>query len=255
MNHKYRILLVEDDLRLKEDMMEALNMVFTCEAATYVDEAFTMLSTKKYDLIVTDLMLPGKTGFDFLRTMQQNPDYMEIPIMILSALSSHDFIQKGFHSGAIDYMVKPFSIAILIEKIKAMLHYKNILEKNKLPQKFKLSSRSNNHDLLALEEVIANVYDNPKICTKDIAERLNTTVSSLNRTAKKLSGSTATKLLINHRLNVAKMLLEQSKLNITEIAYQAGFGSPQYFCTLFKKRFKVNPKDYRSSSFKFKNAT
>jgi YesN/AraC family two-component response regulator len=175
--------------------------------------------------------------------------------MILSALSSHDFIQKGFQSGAIDYMVKPFSIAILIEKIKAMLHYKNILEKNKLPQKFKLSSRSNNHDLLALEEVIANVYDNPKICTKDIAERLNTTVSSLNRTAKKLSGSTATKLLINHRLNVAKMLLEQSKLNITEIAYQSGFGSPQYFCTLFKKRFKVNPKDYRSSSFKFKNAT
>lgn len=248
MNKKHHILLLEDDIRLRDDMLEALSMEFHCDVSSYVDEAFAMLSLKKYDMVVTDLMLPGKTGFDFVKTMRQNPDYMDVPILILSALSSFDFIQKGFSYGAVDYMVKPFSLSILIEKIKALLDYRNILQKQDTVTHLKIESKSSNAAFLKVEEIIANSYDNPNLCVKDVAIKMHMTVSSLNRMTKKHSGKTVNKLLIDHRMEVAKMFLENSKLNITEVAYNSGFTTVQYFCALFKKRFNVNPKEYRYSN-------
>jgi DNA-binding response OmpR family regulator len=120
---KKRILIVEDEKDLRFFLTTTLTQEgFEVEEAIDVKEALEKIKEKKPDLILLDIILPGKSGFDFLIEMKKDPNFEFIPVIILSNLGQKEEIKKGLELGAKDYLIKAnFTLDEIVRKIKKML--------------------------------------------------------------------------------------------------------------------------------------
>ena len=120
---KRKIIVVVDDekdiLELLEFYLSREGYVVTCFSSG--EEALYSISRTKPDLIILDLMLPGKDGFEVVEILKKDPDTREIPIVMLTAKSEMPDIIKGLEFGADDYVTKPFSPRVLLARIRAVL--------------------------------------------------------------------------------------------------------------------------------------
>ena len=121
------ILIIEDEYSLADAVAETLknesfNVVIKTNGEDGEDEALT----ENYDLILLDVMLPGKNGFDILRFLRQ--EKIKTPIIMLTAKSEIDDKLDGLEHGADDYVTKPFSMRELMARIKAVLKRTNNIE-------------------------------------------------------------------------------------------------------------------------------
>ena len=120
---KYHILVVDDDDRIKELVKEYLNdNGFVVSTGNSAEEAKIKISYFKFDLIVLDVMMPGKNGFELTKEIKKNSN---VPIILLTAKGEVENRIQGLEIGADDYLGKPF------EPKELLLRIKNILKKNK----------------------------------------------------------------------------------------------------------------------------
>ncbi|MEO0107781.1 MAG: response regulator [candidate division WOR-3 bacterium] len=120
-----RILLVEDEINMQELVKYRLrenNYDVAIAADGY--SALSMVRSYKPDLVILDLMLPKIDGYTICRLLKFNEGSKSIPVLILSARSSQDDIQRGLDMGADAYMTKPYEPADLLAKIKELLEKK-----------------------------------------------------------------------------------------------------------------------------------
>src|SRR5208282_4855981 len=117
-----RILVVEDEQHLAEGLrfnLEAegyqVQVVDTGEAALQLFEG----KKPEYDVMVLDVMLPGKDGFTVISELRQAGQF--VPTLMLTARGHPEDVLKGFSAGADDYLTKPFDLSILIARIKGLL--------------------------------------------------------------------------------------------------------------------------------------
>ena len=121
-NSKKVILVIEDEI----DILELIT--FNLERESYIvrsakngERGLDLAREEKVNLILLDLMLPGIHGLDALRVLKTDPKTTKIPIIIISALGQEEDIVKGLETGADDYICKPFSLDILLARVKAVL--------------------------------------------------------------------------------------------------------------------------------------
>jgi two-component system response regulator MtrA len=114
-----KILIVEDDDALRETLEIGLrsNGFDVCQAATGL-EAIPVFEKNKPDLILLDLMLPGKNGIEICREIRQTSG---VPIIMLTARTDDNDMIRGLEAGADDYVTKPYKIEVLVSRIKARL--------------------------------------------------------------------------------------------------------------------------------------
>lgn len=120
MNHKSRILIVEDEAAIRGGLIDVF--VFHGYEVDSADNGNTGLqkaNTGKFDLIILDVMLPGKNGFDVCDAIRAAD--ADQPIIMLTAKVSDDDIVRGLSLGADDYVAKPFSVAQLVLRVEAVL--------------------------------------------------------------------------------------------------------------------------------------
>ena len=121
------ILIIEDEYSLADAIAEALkNEKFNVNIKTDGEEGEDEALTENYDLILLDVMLPKKNGFDILKTLSQ--EKIKTPIIMLTAKSEIDDKLNGLEHGADDYITKPFAMRELIARIKAVLKRTNNIE-------------------------------------------------------------------------------------------------------------------------------
>ncbi len=118
-----KILIVEDDKFLRELIArKLLDEGFKIVQAVDGEEGLKKAKEEKPDLILLDLILPGIDGFEVLRQIKRDPEIAKIPVIILSNLGQEEDIEKGFKSGAVDYLIKAhFTPGEIIEKIDKYL--------------------------------------------------------------------------------------------------------------------------------------
>lgn len=125
------ILIVEDDSELNQFVCTYLNNSgFTAKGCLNAQDAYDEMYNMLYDLIISDIMMPGIDGFEFARTVRQVNK--TIPILFMSAKDDLSSKQKGFQSGIDDYMVKPIEIEELLMRVRALLRRANIEVERKL---------------------------------------------------------------------------------------------------------------------------
>jgi len=150
-NQGGRVLVVEDEQHLAEGLR------FNLEAEGYqvdvVDSGEAALGlllppSNDFDIVVLDVMLPGKTGFEVVSEMRQAGQF--VPTLILTARGHSDDVLKGFAAGADDYLTKPFDLTILIARIQGLLRRRQWIESAKRNDVFQFSDKSVHFELLEL---------------------------------------------------------------------------------------------------------
>src|ERR1043166_2765940 len=119
------LLVVDDeeaDIRILGSMLEKLG--FEILPATDGETALKVLSVRRPDLILLDLLMPGMDGYELCRRIQENSDWAEIPIIFLSAASDKNLIVRALEGGGVDFLTKPFSKAELISRVRTHLMLK-----------------------------------------------------------------------------------------------------------------------------------
>lgn len=118
--HDISILLVEDEKKIAETLKMGLEeQQYQVEIATDGDTGRLLFDNRNYDLILLDINLPGMNGYELLQHIRGVNQ--QVPVLMLTALSSTEDKIEGFNSGADDYIVKPFDFAELVVRIRALI--------------------------------------------------------------------------------------------------------------------------------------
>ncbi len=115
-----RILVIEDQQKVAESIRHGLETErFDVTVAATGEEGFFLVSSQVFDLLILDLMLPGRDGLEILRTLRSRG--LATPVIILSARDTVEDRIRGLDLGADDYLVKPFAFEELLARIRALL--------------------------------------------------------------------------------------------------------------------------------------
>lgn len=114
-----RILVVEDNLDIQANIADYLEKDFTLDFAYSGDQGLELALANEYDVIVLDLMLPGKNGLEVCKAYRKAAG-LQAPIIMLTARDTIDDKEAGFAVGADDYLVKPFSLRELRMRVEAL---------------------------------------------------------------------------------------------------------------------------------------
>jgi len=116
------ILVVDDEEMIRDLLSSALQQEnYICHLAANVDEAFSILGSQRIDLVISDIMMPGRSGVDLLRDLKKIDP--EIAVLMITGLSDMNTALECIHLGADDYLTKPFGIS------RVMLTVRNLVEK------------------------------------------------------------------------------------------------------------------------------
>jgi len=127
----FKILVVEDDKELNRTMCGFLNQNgFEAVGALNANEAYDAMYGNIFDLIVSDIMMPGIDGYEFAKTVRELNQ--EIPILFVTARDDFESKRKGFRAGIDDYMVKPIDLEELVLRMEALMRRSKIASNKKI---------------------------------------------------------------------------------------------------------------------------
>jgi len=248
-NNQYSILVVEDNPDMASFIKNTLQNDYIVDTAPDATKALSLLEEKNYDIVISDIMMPGIDGISFTKKLKADINYSHIPLILLSAKTENAVKIEGLLSGADVFMEKPFSTSFLKAQILSLLeNRKSILEAfNRSPLTSYSILVSNKNDELFLnklnDEIEKHISDE-NFSVESLTGILNISRSNLQRKLKTISGVTPGDYLRNYRLRKACKLLLETDMRINEVAYSIGFGSPSYFAKVFQKSYNMLPKEF-----------
>ena len=125
-----RVLVVDDNADMREYVARLLRERWQVTSAADGREALELLGAQAFDLVISDVMMPGLDGFGLLRAVKSSPATAELPVMLLSARAGEEARVEGLFAGADDYIVKPFTAQQLLAQVSAQLAMRQIRREN-----------------------------------------------------------------------------------------------------------------------------
>ncbi len=129
------ILIVEDEIHLADGLRFNLEAEgYRVQVAADGEKALQLLNSpnEKFDAVVLDIMLPGRSGFEVAAELRQAENF--VPILMLTARNRPEDVLRGFEAGADDYLPKPFELAILLARLKGLLRRNHWLKQERSAQ-------------------------------------------------------------------------------------------------------------------------
>tara|TARA_R110000751_G_scaffold128268_1_gene230313 strand:- start:16844 stop:19441 length:2598 start_codon:yes stop_codon:yes gene_type:complete len=248
---KYSVLIIEDNKDLSQFLKNKLQLeydIYLSDGIDAIEKAFETVP----DIILCDINLPDKDGFEICEILKKDLRTSHIPTIILTALGNKESYIKGLQSGADLYLTKPFSYSILVQSIKSLLYNREKLryyDTSNIHKIEELNSFGNIEQkfIHQLNSLINENLGNSDYSVENLAENLTISRVQLYRKVKAMMGISISDYIGNIRLEKAKIMLETSSLTVAEIAYANGFSSPNYFSTAFKNKYGTSPAAFRKS--------
>lgn len=244
------ILLAEDDadiLNFNKNLLQKEGYaVLAAENGLIASE--TMLQCLP-DLVITDLMMPGKDGLELLKEIRSQEITAHIPVIILSAKASQAARADGISEGAQVYLAKPFSPAELLGVVRNQLdllqRYKQRYAQHVANEEKAVELRFQDVDPFTrrCHEIILEHIDDAQFSVEMLAGLMNVNRSHFQRKIKTLTGYSPSEVIKTVRLEKAKEMLLNKEGNITETAYATGFTSQSYFTRCFSEHFGYPPSE------------
>jgi len=243
------ILIAEDDEEIRNYMKNDLSQLFDIMLAKNGEEAVQMMKENMPDIVITDMMMPVMDGRKLCMHIKQNTDTCHIPVIMLSAKTDSKAELDALKSGADDFITKPFSMSVLIAKIRNMVRtYHRIQEKATKSMEIapeKISFNAMDEKLLNKAiSIVQDNMDNTEFSTEEFARAMNMSRSNLHLRLKALTGESALDFIRKIRFKEACRLLKDGRFSISEISDMVGFNTPSYFATCFKKYMGCLPTEY-----------
>lgn len=120
-----RILVVDDDETIRDTIYELLSENYLCQTAETAEKAFARLEADLYDVVLTDISMPGLSGLELLGHVRQN--FPDTPVIIISGISDQEHAQGLIRLGAFDFLLKPFSLDTVEKSVNRAVEYRKRL--------------------------------------------------------------------------------------------------------------------------------
>jgi DNA-binding response OmpR family regulator len=249
-SHLPSVLIIEDNHDVVEYLTLCLSDHYDITTAQNGDNGLEKAFQGQPDIIISDVMMPGISGYEVCSTLKNDPRTEHIPIILLTARVTKEDRLHGLKQGADAYLAKPF------EREELMIRLKRLLElRTKLQQKYSSSLASSlppsppeeeviHAFVQKVENVILDNLDNDAFNIEQLASEVRLSRSQLHRKIKSLTGMSTSIYVRSVRLHKAKELLNTTDMNISEVAYAVGFSSPVYFSQVFKDTFGLSPSKF-----------
>ena len=247
------ILLIEDNEDIRTFIKSHLSKHYEILEAENGNQGLNLAYEFVPDLIISDILLPGKDGMVITETLKNDIRTSHIPIIILTAKGSLEQQIEGLKINADAYIVKPFNVQYLEENIKNLLKNREVLKghyTSELPADNRRNSSGKKIDRKFINEFTAIVESNianENFGVDDICKEINISRVQLYRKVKAVLGYNINEYILDVRMQKAKYLLLNEDLSISEISYKVGFSSQAYFSTVFKSKFGMTPKGFKES--------
>ena len=246
------LLIIEDNRDVVTYIESLLKKDYHIEIARDGQEGIEKALAIVPDIIISDVMMPGKDGYEVCETLKSDERTSHIPIILLTAKASVDDRLEGLRGGADAYLVKPFHKEELFVRLEKLIELRRSLQEKNTGAAF-FSRNIAEKKALSLEELflqkliklVEERLDDPELSVNDLCRAVRRSNTQVNRKLKALTGKTPSQFIRSIRLQKAIELLKTTDLNISEIAYQVGFNDPNYFSRSFSEEFGVSPNAIR----------
>lgn len=246
------ILVIEDHSELRKFLAGKLAAEYDVFEAGDSKTAIDLALGEVPDLIICDLVIPGKTGIDLTRLFKSDVRTSHIPIILLTAKADLSDQINGMKSEADAYITKPFNLLLLQETIKSLLanrarlrlHYSSDLPVNQKTTASKLDKKF----VIDFKAYIDSNLSNDGLTVEEICRAMCVSKVQLYRKVKALLDYNVNDYLLHCRLQRAKYYLLHEDYTMAEVAEKSGFSSAAYFSTVFKTKTGVTPTAFKTKT-------
>jgi ligand-binding sensor domain-containing protein/signal transduction histidine kinase/DNA-binding response OmpR family regulator len=243
------ILLVEDNDDFRFYLKDNLRLHYKVLEAANGKEGWQKALAHHPQLIVSDVSMPVMDGISFCRKIKADKRTGHIPVILLTALTAEEDQVKGLQTGANDYVTKPFNFEVLNIKIRNTLHLNNVL-KNTYTKQIKVlapEAAFESADEKLLQTIAVYLEENltnSQLSVEELSRHVGMSRSTLYSRLLELTGQTPVEYIRSVKLEKAAVMLEKSDMNVAQVAYSAGFSTPNYFAKSFKAKYGLLPSEY-----------
>ena len=262
------VLIVDDNADIRIYLKSILQGKYSVLEAEDGKRGLELAREHVPDLIVSDVMMPVMNGLEFCQQVKKDIVSSHIPVILLTARALDKHQIEGYESGADAYITKPFSPELLLARIDNLLQsrhqLKDLWSMEPAQEAVKSATESaavepikpaavapapiEDAFIARFKNMVEERLADSNLSVEDLAADLGLSRVQLYRKVKALTGCTPVDLLRKARLAQAqKLLLQESTLTVSEIAYQVGFASPSYFTKCYKDEFGTVPGEARKS--------
>jgi len=251
------LLLVEDNAELRHYLQSVLAGQYNIQLARNGQEGIERAFEIVPDVVISDVMMPVKDGFELCRTLKNDFRTSHIPIVLLTARADAESKLLGLERGADAYMPKPFQAKELLLRLRKLLELREKL-KIKYSLNGHFSEPQNGPGGTGLEEVfmrdmlriLEKNFSNDDFGIESLCAEMGISRVQLHRKLVALSGLSASHFISRFRLEKAAELLRSTRKTVSEIAFEVGFRDANYFTKVFTKTFEASPSEWRQQVFK-----
>lgn len=250
-DNKPLILVVEDNKPLRSFIKNLLKNEYNILEAENGEVAYKKAMKYLPNLIISDVIMPKMVGTELCAKIKENIKTSHIPVILLTARTSLIYKFEGLESGADEYISKPFNLKEFKLKVKNLLDTTERLkakfssEDNLMPNELTLSSIDEELLKKAFSIVEANI-ENDQFDIPFFSSELGVSRTMLFSKIKAWTNFTPNEFIHEIRMKRAAQLLEQNKINISQVCYRIGFKNPKYFSKCFQKKYGMTPSQFQN---------
>jgi signal transduction histidine kinase/DNA-binding response OmpR family regulator/ligand-binding sensor domain-containing protein len=244
------ILVVEDNADVRTYIKGYLVPAYQVMEARDGVEGIEKAQETVPDLIISDVMMPKKDGYEVCRTLKLDERTSHIPVILLTAKAASESKIEGLETGADDYLIKPFEPKELLARVKNLIDLRR-----RLRERFKIAVPLKpgevavaSMDDVFLKRVMSAVdrhMADESFHTEELAAEVAMSRMQLHRKLTALTNQSPGEFIRYLRLHRGMELLQKGAGTVSEIAYTVGFSDPSYFSKCFHKQFGKAPTEVR----------
>ncbi len=246
-NNLPNLLVIDDHSGLAEYIANFFREYYEVNTCNDGEQAWSIIQQDLPDIVISDIMLPGKDGYEIASLIRNSPLTSHIGIILLSAKSTIDSRLKGLDMGANDYLTKPFLLSELKFRVDNQIKYQRTLQEYYHKHVFATndfkSDEATHPFLVKLYEILDQFLDHSDFSIADLADKLAMSSRTLNRKLNSLTKMASSELIRNYRLKKAATFLSTGS-SVSEAAYMSGFESVSYFGQCFKEQYHTTPSEF-----------
>ena len=248
-------MIIEDNDDLRQFIANRLSARYDVYEAANSNTALQAVFDNSPDIIICDIVIPGKNGLELTKILKSDVRTAHIPVILLTARSTEDQKIEGIKTGADAYITKPFNFQLLEQHLVTLLNNRNKSKEHYssdvLPNVQQIARKKTDRKFITeFSAIVENNIGNDAFSIDDICRELNISQAQLSRRIRALMDCNVNEYIVNTRLKKAKYYLQHENLSIAEIAFKTGFSSATYFSTVFKSKFSVTPKEFKEGKSK-----
>ena len=243
-----KLLVIDDSDQIRWFLKHVFNKEYQILEARNGQDGIDVALKEEPDLILCDVMMPVKDGYETCREIKSDPKMAQTPVVMLTAKVESEDVITGIEAGADDYITKPFDVEILRSKINSLMKkredMKRYFSNSSAVSHDEESTLSTNPFMDAVVKNIEKHLDDSTFEAKVLADSLNMSLPTLYRKIKQYSDLSILELTRNIRLKKAAELLASQQYSVQEVAEMVGFNDTATFRKRFTEQYGVTPSQY-----------